>query len=194
MTSYLFSQSDVDLDCLIISIGYLTSVGPCGWWDALSPVQTYELAASVAIEALSSSINGNLDSTGVIELPKSVWQCSTTLLLVSPTVERTSALSNISQREDTVVEVGLSIKLKVYPYTQLAVIRYCNVMYVGVLWCRLLTGWLFWNYCWFLTSWEIELTYMWDTLNFYYALPKEIPSLHSPTWPVWWMTRTCSNT
>ena len=117
LASYLFSQSDVDLDYLIMSTGYLTSVGPCGWHDALSPVQTYELAASVAIEALSSSINGNLDSIGIIELPKSVRYCSTTLLLVSPTVECTSTLSNVSQREDTVVEVDLSIQLKVYPYT-----------------------------------------------------------------------------
>ena len=123
--SYLSSQSDVDVDCLIISIGYLTSVGPCGWRDALSPVQTYELVASVAIEVLLSTFNGNLDSTGVVEPPKPVWQCSATLLLVSSTVECTSALSNISQREGTVIEVDLSIQLKVYPCTQLAVIRYC---------------------------------------------------------------------
>ena len=109
----LFSQSDVDLDCLIISIGYLTSVGPCGWRDALSPVQTYELAASVAIEAMLSITNGNLDSIGVVELPKSVWLCSTTFLHISPTVECTSALSNVSQREGTVVEVDLSIDFKI---------------------------------------------------------------------------------
>ena len=113
LVSYLFSQSDVDLDYLIMSTGYLTSVGPCGWHDALSPVQTYELAASVAIEALSSSINRDLYSTGIIELPKSVWYHSTTLLLVSPTVECTSTLSNVSQREGTVITVNLSIDFKV---------------------------------------------------------------------------------
>ena len=128
VASYLFSQSDVDLDCLIISIGYLTSVGPCGWCDALSPVQTYDLIASVAIEALLSITNGNLDSTGVVVLPKPIWYCSTTLFLVSPTVECTSTLSNVSQREDTVIEVDLPIQLKVYPYTQLAVIR-CRIRY-----------------------------------------------------------------
>ena len=79
---------------------------------------------------------GTWDSIGIIELPESVWYCSTTLLLVSPTVECTSTLSNVSQREDTVIEVDLPIQLKVYPYTQLAVIR-CriryNVMHVDVL-------------------------------------------------------------
>ena len=82
-------------------------------------------------------INGNLGSIGIVELSKPIWYRSTTLILVSLTVECTSALSNVSQREGTVVEADLSIKLKVYPYTQLAVIMYCirynNIMYLGVL-------------------------------------------------------------
>ena len=57
--------------------------------------------------------NGNLDSIGVVELPKPVCYCSTALLLVSPTVECTNALSNVSQREGTVIEVDLPIDFEI---------------------------------------------------------------------------------
>ena len=66
------SQGDVNCDYYIVSIGYLTSVGPCGWCDALSSIQTYDLVTPVAIETLPSTSNGNLASTGVVELPKQV--------------------------------------------------------------------------------------------------------------------------
>ena len=66
------SQGDVNCDYYVISIGYLTSVGPCRWCDALSLIQTYDLVTPVAIETLLSISNGNLDSTGVVELPKQV--------------------------------------------------------------------------------------------------------------------------
>ena len=95
-TSLISSQSDVDLDHLIISVGYLTSIGPCGWHGALSPVETYDLVTSVAIETLLSISNGNLDSIGIIELPKPVWYCSTALPLICFTVECTSTLSNVN--------------------------------------------------------------------------------------------------
>ena len=74
----------------------------------------YDLVASVAIEALLSISNGNLDSIGIIELSESIWYRSTTLLLVSPTVECTSTLPNLGHRNSTVVVVNLSIELKIY--------------------------------------------------------------------------------
>ena len=76
------SQGDVNCDYYVISIGYLTSVSPCGRCDALSSIQTYDLVTPVAIEALPSISNGNLDSIGVVELPKPVWHCSTALFLI----------------------------------------------------------------------------------------------------------------
>ena len=72
----------------------------------------YDLVASIAIEPLLATINGNLGSIGVVKFPKPIWQCSTTLLLIRPTVECTSTLSNVSQREATIIDIDLSIEFK----------------------------------------------------------------------------------
>ena len=100
--------------------------------------------------------NGNLDSIWIIELPVSVWYRSTTLLLVSPTVECTSALPNLRYGNSTVVVVGLSIELKVYSYNYIVLVFNFNHYALSLVFQRVffLTRRRFCSYGWHFCSYS----------------------------------------